>query len=63
MKEPWQMTDKELEAYLDSGDEEFLDEAYDELDRRRHDRETMDWTEQDEMAAWSERYELWRREY
>lgn len=62
------MTKAELEAFINSfdhehGDEDQLDAAYDELDRRREEADLRDTREEDEQAAFDDRYQAWRNEY
>lgn len=58
------MTKAELVALLDTTDDgDLRDSIYDELDRRAHEHELRDTTEEDATAAWNDRYEMWRNEY
>ena len=45
------------------GNDDIIDEVYDELDRRERDEELRDHTESDRLAAFSERFELFYNEY
>ena len=64
MKQIHRMTRDELAHLINHGDDdEQIEAAYDELERRERAEETRDWTESDRMAEWSERYEMWRNEY
>lgn len=58
------MTTAQLNQRLtDSNEGDEIEEIYDELDRRAHDAESFDWTEQDARAAQEDRFQLFMNEY